>query len=148
MQERGEKRVAVERLRTEDSSQAFLKDLLLMTVEIREGVEDALLADRAALANDQPEVMRQVAFISKIFNFAKRTKKVKSGSYSSHFILIIYLFLFEDSNACPVLLPVHKKRKNRLYVRAKMHERSSEIFLICMFFFSFVSMADHSIFFL
>jgi hypothetical protein len=77
MQERGEKRGAVERLRTEDSSQAFLKDLLLMTVEIREGVEDALLADRAALANDQPEVLRQVAFIFKIFNFAKRTKKSK-----------------------------------------------------------------------
>jgi hypothetical protein len=62
MQERGEKRGAVERLRTEDGSQAFLKDLLLMTVDKREGVEDALFADRAALANEQPEVARQVAF--------------------------------------------------------------------------------------
>jgi hypothetical protein len=61
MQERGERRGAVERLMTESSSQAFLKDLLMMTVDIREGVEDALLADRAALNNEQPEVVRQVS---------------------------------------------------------------------------------------
>jgi hypothetical protein len=61
MQERGERRGAVERLMTESSSQVFLKDLLMMTVDIREGVEDALLADRAALNNEQPEVVRQVS---------------------------------------------------------------------------------------
>jgi hypothetical protein len=60
LQERGEKRGAIERLTVKNNIQAFLKDLLMMTVDIRENAEDILLADRAALTSEQPEIMREV----------------------------------------------------------------------------------------
>jgi hypothetical protein len=60
LQERGERRRALERLAAGNNIQAFLKDLLMMSVDIRENTEDALLADRAALNSEQPEIRRQV----------------------------------------------------------------------------------------
>jgi hypothetical protein len=60
LQERGARRGAIERLAAGNTIQAFLKDLLMMSIDIRENAEDALLADRAALNSEQPEIRIQV----------------------------------------------------------------------------------------
>jgi hypothetical protein len=68
-----EKRGAIERLTVKNNIQAFLKDLLMMIVDIRENAEDILLADRAALTSEQPEIMREVK------NKSKNTVKNKQA---------------------------------------------------------------------
>jgi hypothetical protein len=50
--------------------QAFLKDVVAAVTEMRELAEDVLLADRAALASEDPAVVRVVAAKRKVVELA------------------------------------------------------------------------------
>jgi hypothetical protein len=58
--DRVDRRGKVERLPNETPSQSFMKDQALAWTEAREVAEELLLADRAALAAEDPATMRVV----------------------------------------------------------------------------------------